>query len=335
VCVLSETGQLVRRTQVRIEEMMRLLEGLPDRFEVCYEASSGYGHYHDLLRPIASRVTVAHPGRLRLIVRSKNKNDRRDAERLGKLLYLAEAAAVHAPSGEVGTWRELITRLGPVIAKRTQAKNSLPWLPRCADVVALRRPGVCTKRGLEWLRRLELPTTSQRLRRDLPLEQVEALTRQAQRIEQQLNHQVGRSSPVGRLCVIPGVAVRTAEAVAAFIIDPHRFADARAGRGCVAHQRQGGGGDQSGEPCAQAFTIEEEYADARAGYTERGLSTVSPAANWLLRSPSRAAAIVFLVWSPAIASTRLTGIGFRYFHSYAARSGSPRATSRGSSVLSS
>src|SRR5271165_5067142 len=42
--------------------MMRILEGLPDRFEVCYEASCGYGHYHDLLRPLAARVLVAHPG---------------------------------------------------------------------------------------------------------------------------------------------------------------------------------------------------------------------------------------------------------------------------------
>jgi hypothetical protein len=83
LCVLSGTGQVVRRSQVRtIEEMVRILERLPDRFEVCYEASCGYGHYHDLLCPIAARVTVAHPERLRLIFRSKDKNDRKDAERL-------------------------------------------------------------------------------------------------------------------------------------------------------------------------------------------------------------------------------------------------------------
>src|SRR6266480_1211713 len=64
ICVLNETGQRVRRAQVRgIEEMLRILKGLPDRFEVCYEASCGYGHYHDLLRPLAARVVVAHPGR--------------------------------------------------------------------------------------------------------------------------------------------------------------------------------------------------------------------------------------------------------------------------------
>jgi hypothetical protein len=74
--------------------MIRLLEALPDRFEVCYEASCGYGHYHDLLSPFAAGVTVAHPGRLRLIFGSKDKNDRKEAERLAKLLYLGEAPAV-------------------------------------------------------------------------------------------------------------------------------------------------------------------------------------------------------------------------------------------------
>ena len=71
ICALNETGQVVHRSRVRsIEEMMRTLKGLPDRFEVCYEASCGYGYYHDLLRPLAARVLVAHPGQLRLIFRS-------------------------------------------------------------------------------------------------------------------------------------------------------------------------------------------------------------------------------------------------------------------------
>jgi hypothetical protein len=52
LCVLGEAGQVVQRAKVRgVEEMPRILRGLPDRFEVCYEASCGYGHYHDLLQP--------------------------------------------------------------------------------------------------------------------------------------------------------------------------------------------------------------------------------------------------------------------------------------------
>ena len=193
ICVLGETGQIVRRAQVRtIDEMMRILEALPDRFEVCYEASCGYGHYHDLLSPIAARVTVAHPGRSRLIFRTKDKNDRKDAERLAKLLYLGEAPAVHVPAADVRTWRELITCRGRVVAKRTRAKNSVRALLRCAGVVPPGRAALWTKKGLDWLRRLELPTTSQQLRS------------------------------------IPGVGARTAEAVAAFIDDPHRCRDAKA-----------------------------------------------------------------------------------------------------------
>ena len=53
-------------------------------------------------------VKVAHPGQLRLIFRSKHKNDRNDAERLAKLLYLGETPAVHVPAPEVRAWRELI-----------------------------------------------------------------------------------------------------------------------------------------------------------------------------------------------------------------------------------
>ena len=38
-----------------LQDLVRVLTGLPDRFEVCYEASCGYGHFHDLLRPLADK----------------------------------------------------------------------------------------------------------------------------------------------------------------------------------------------------------------------------------------------------------------------------------------
>ena len=69
------------------------------------------------------------------------------------------------------------------------------------------------------------------------------------RIEHELNHQAGRSPAVARLRSIPGVGARTAEAVAAFIDDPHRFRDARAvGRyfGLVPGQDQSGDRNRPG-----------------------------------------------------------------------------------------
>jgi len=229
ICALDEMGQVAHRSQVRsIEEMVRTLTGLPDRSEVCYEASCGYGHFHDLLRPLAARVLVAHPGQLRLIFRSKHKNDRNDAERLAKLLDLGEAPAVHVPSQEVRTWGELINCRSQAIAKRARARNTARALPRSAGVVPPKHPGLWAKKGLAWLRQLQLPTASQELRSDLLLEEIGTLARPVRRIGQPLNKQAQQTPAVTRLRTIPGVGIRTAEAVAAFLGDPQRFGNAKA-----------------------------------------------------------------------------------------------------------
>jgi transposase len=178
-----------------------------------------------------------------LIYRSKNKNDRNDAERLAKLLYLGEVPTVHVPSLDVRTWRELINCRCQVIAKRTKAKNVIRSLLRSAGTLPPRHPGLWTKSGVAWLRELALPTSSQQLRRDLLLEEIETLNRQLRRIEQELSRRAQHTPAVLLLQSIPGVGVRTAEAVAAFIDDPHRFANAKAvGRyfGLVPRQDQSG-----------------------------------------------------------------------------------------------
>jgi transposase len=278
ICVLNESGQTVHRSEVRsIDQMLRILEGLPDRFEVCYEASCGYGHYHDLLRPLAARVLVAHPGHLRLIFHSKNKNDRKDAERLAKLLYLGEVPTVHVPSLDVRTWRELINCRSQVIGKRTRAKNAARALLRGAGVTPPRRPGLWSKAGLAWLRQLSLPTSSQQLRRDLLVEEIETLTRQLRRIEQELNRRGQQTPAVFLLRSIPGVGIRTAEAVAAFVDDPHRFRRAKAvGRyfGLVPRQDQSGDKNQLGHITREGAPVVRRLIAEAAWQARRRSPTV-------------------------------------------------------------
>jgi transposase len=277
-CVRSDKGQLVQRGQVRrLDEVLRVLQALPDRFEVCYEASCGYGHFHDLLQPLAARVLVAHPGQLRLIFRAKNKNDRNDAERLAKLLYLGETPTVHVPSVAVRTWRELINCRSQVIAKRTRAKNTVRALLRSAGAVPPRQPALWTKKGLAWLRRVDLPTASQQLRRDLLLEEIETLVRQVRRLEQQLNHQAQQTPAVAPLRSIPGVGIRTAEAVAAFVDDPHRFGNAKAvGRyfGLVPCQDQSGDRNRLGHITYEGAPVVRQLVAEAAWQAQRRSPTV-------------------------------------------------------------
>ena len=55
MCILDDNGKIMQRVTVQqVDQMLNVLEKLPDRFAVCYEASCGYGHYHELLTPIAT-----------------------------------------------------------------------------------------------------------------------------------------------------------------------------------------------------------------------------------------------------------------------------------------
>ena len=105
ICILDAHGVKLRQGQLPgpWSLIAEELKTLPGSVAVCYEASCGYGDLHDLLTQVAERVVVAHPGQLRLIFRSKRKNDRADAEKLAKLLFLNEVSTgVRAVCGHPG-----------------------------------------------------------------------------------------------------------------------------------------------------------------------------------------------------------------------------------------
>jgi transposase len=226
--MLDDNGKPYRRCTVgSLAEMMDSLNRLPGPFEACFEASTGYGVVYEMLLTLAARVCVAHPGQLRLIFRSKHKNDRNDAEKLAKLLYVGEVPAVHVPSAEVRAWRELITFRTRLVQKRTRAKNGVRGLLRSLVIRAPEHRGLWTRRGLAWLRELKLPSDLSAIKRDLLLDEIDNLTLQIKRVEAELSRHADQSVAVRILRSIPGVGIRTAEAVAAFIDDPRRFANSK------------------------------------------------------------------------------------------------------------
>ncbi len=148
ICVLDTRGRKLSTQTIKgnwskvLEELGRIKKP----FSVCFEASPGYGFLFEQLATIARRVIVAHPGQLRLIFRSKRKNDRVDAEKLAKLLFLNEVPPVHVPSVEVRSWRSMIEYRRKLVAEQTRAKNGIRSLLRSQCVEAPR--GWWTRRGL-------------------------------------------------------------------------------------------------------------------------------------------------------------------------------------------
>jgi len=128
-------------------------EGEKTPLAVCYEASNGYGFLHDPLSKFAHSVSVAHPGNLRLILRSKRKNDRLDAERPAQVLVLGEVPEVYVPGQNVRFRRRLITFRSKAIDARTRIKNRLRGLRRRNGI--LPEKSLCSRRGVDWLAALE------------------------------------------------------------------------------------------------------------------------------------------------------------------------------------
>jgi transposase len=225
VCILDARGKKVKRMTIRgpwsaVVEKLRELRG---KLFVCYEASCGYGHLYDRLSEIACRVVSAHPGQLRLIFRSKRKNDRVDAEKLAKLLFLNEVPAVYVPSRKVRAWRQLIEYRVRLVNKRTRAKNSSRALLRSLGICAPEGFGLWTRKGLQWLRTLPLPDSLHGLRRDMLVEEIEVFNHQITRAETMLKRFSQDNPAVVLLMTIPGVGLRTAETIVAYIDDPNRF----------------------------------------------------------------------------------------------------------------
>jgi transposase len=229
--------------------LLVLLRALPTPFQVVYEASCGYGCYYEVLKPIAARVVVAHPGHLRLIYGSKRKNDRVDAQKLAKLLLVDAVPTVYVPEANVRAWRELITFRRRLIEKRTRAKNGVRTLLRTIAVQPPRSPGLWTRRGLAWLSELDVGNELRALQRDLLVDEIRTLSAQIARVEQQLEQFSRNNVMVHQLQSIPGVGLRTAEALVAFLDDPHRFRHSKqvgAYFGLVPRQDQSGNKNRLG-----------------------------------------------------------------------------------------
>ena len=225
ICILNEDGKKIKTRTVtgpypHVVAVLR--EELKGKCcKIVFEASTTYGWLFEQLSAIATNVQVAHPGHLRLIFRSKRKSDRVDAAKLAKLLYLDEVPVVHVPTLDVRAWRGLIEHRKRTVDKRTRAKNALRALLRTHAIV--RPKNLWSKKGMAWLGELEFAHSGDTVRRDMLLEEILHFTRQIAIVEKELAR-IARGHPgVTLLRTIPGIGIRTAEAVMAYIDNPGRF----------------------------------------------------------------------------------------------------------------
>jgi transposase len=267
LCILDASGQIVKEQTVtgHPRRAVKWLGELKEPFQVCFEASTNYGWLYDELTSVAARVTVAHPGRLRLIFKSRRKNDRIDAARLAKLLYLGEVPSVHVPNLDVRAWRGLIEHRQSCVRERTRIKNGLRALLRSEGVESVRGRRLWTRAGQSWLATLQFPSSVSAMRRDQFLDDLSYLSRKINRVEAELAEIAAGHPGIALLRTIPGVGIRTAEAFLAYVDDPQRFRGRSIGAylGLVPRQDASGGVNRLGRITREGpATVRQMLAEA-------------------------------------------------------------------------
>jgi transposase len=229
LCILNAQGKKVKESVVHgdWDQLVNAVADLPGPRAICFEASTGCGVLCERLRPLAQRIAVAHPGKIRLIFRAKKKNDRVDAGKLALLLFLDQVPKAYIPEAQVRAWRGLVEFRRATVDKRTRTKNALRALLRnCGIQHILRehpRHTLWGKKGVDVLRELPLPQRQDRFRRDCLLDELAQFEQQVKEIEKELDRLALDHAGVALLRSIPGVGPRTAEAVLAYIDQPGRF----------------------------------------------------------------------------------------------------------------
>ncbi len=229
MCILDDNGKVVKEHTVEgpVSEVAQWLQKLKKPFAVCYEASLGYGELHDALLPIAKQIQVAHPTNVRMIFQSKRKNDRIDARKLAKCLYMDEVPQVHVPAREVREWRVLIEHRRRLVDKRVATKNGLRALFRSQGIDTLKGSRMWFSPGIAWMRSVEFKSSLTALRRDQLLLELSHFDAMIKLAEKTLDEIAKTHAGITLLRTIPGIGPRTAEAIVAYVDKPERFSSTR------------------------------------------------------------------------------------------------------------
>ena len=190
IATVNEQGTVVAESSLPASRsaVARYFQWLPEPTVATVEATSSWYWLRDLLAREDVHLTLAHAKFVKAIAYAKVKTDAVDALTLAQLHRADLIPQAHMVSPELRPLRDLLRTRLHLVEKRTSAKNSVQRL----------------------LEKFNVPSPPQlpdeaTLQASLYAEQIDLLTDQVLRIEQQLQPELIPNPDVQRLLWIPGV----------------------------------------------------------------------------------------------------------------------------------
>jgi transposase len=214
-------------------------------FHAVIEATSSYEWLWQLLEPLADRLVLAHPSKLRIIAESTKKSDKLDAQVLAEFLALDMIPPAHRPTPRQRAYRRLVRQRLFLQDQRKAVRCRMRAL--LADYNA-DDPKLFTGKGLARLAKLALDNQDR-----FVMEQLEvtwhSLSEQIHAVEEQLRS-FAETAPAKEmearavLASMPQVGPVTIDVVVSELGDISRFRSAKqvcAYAGLVPGQRESAG----------------------------------------------------------------------------------------------
>ena len=227
VAVDGETGELVARgLPGETAAVVEFCAGLPGPTRAAYEAGpSGFGLAR-ALRAAGIECVVAAPGKIARPASDRVKTDRRDAERLVRLLMINGLHAVRVPSDQEEALRDLVRAREDVRGDLMRARGRLGKLLLRHDIHYEQGAGTWTQQHRRWLAGLELAQRGARTTLADYLGAVDALEVRRDALERAIAELIPDSpwaDTVARLRCLRGLDTLSAVGLCAEIGDFERF----------------------------------------------------------------------------------------------------------------
>jgi len=276
-------GQVVREP-VRIEHADLegwLVKNIEPTDHVVIESTTNAWHIYDLLEPLAEKVLVANPIKVKQIAQARVKTDIRDTLILARLLAANMIPEVWVPPVHVRDLRYLLSQRRHLVGMHTQTVNRMHSVAHRHHLSHAKGKRF-NEKNTRWQHDEEL-SDSEQFQLELDMSTKEHLAEQAEKISKKLarmSHQKPWAESMMYLTQLPGFGVITGMTVMAAIGDITRF---ESPKHLVSYSGLNSGLEQSGVKLRGKKITKEGRKDLRWAMVEVARRAVKSDPLWTHR----------------------------------------------------
>jgi transposase len=270
IAAVDDSGRVIEPARISCQDTDAILEavGRLKPFRAVIEATSNYRWLFDLLAPHGT-VLLAHPLRLRALVKRRSKTDKLDSQPLANLLRIDQVPLSYAPPESYVRLREISRFRARLSRGKAEAKVGLrALLARHNRVAPYRVP--FGPRGLAWFAKQEFGPIDNDVRDEL-MARLGHYRKQISAVDARLEALRGDFPQIAALLDLRGIGLYSALVVVAELGEVGRFRSARqvgAYAGLTARVRQ------SGDRCRHGAITREGSPLLRWVLTEAAMKVI-------------------------------------------------------------